>query len=77
MDLSPGRGFYSSLVFRESTGILAIKKKIFLFRDLFYYDLLLGSHVSVDKRDLIRKIITLERIVCCEWSVILDSISWG
>ncbi|MEG1212930.1 MAG: hypothetical protein RSE29_17590, partial [Leclercia sp.] len=62
----PGRGFYSTLVAGESTGILAIKKKIFLFRDLFYYDLLLGSRVSVGKPDLTNKIMWLERIVCCE-----------
>jgi len=47
-------------------GSWAIKKKIFLFRDLFYCDLLLGSSTSVDKPDLTMKIMQLERIVCCE-----------
>ncbi len=76
MDWSPGRGFYSTLVDGESVWILGIKKKIFLFRDLFYCDLLLGSPVSVDKCDPYIKINRLRWIVICEWSVILVRISW-
>ena len=76
MDWSPGRGFYSTLVDGERPGILGIKKKIFLFRDLFYCDLLLGSHLSVDKGDPLSKINRLLRIISCEWSVILVRISW-
>ncbi|SAY89901.1 conserved protein of unknown function [Citrobacter amalonaticus] len=50
----------------KDPGILAIKKKIFLFRDLFYCDLLLGSPLAVDKADPCIKINTLVRIISCE-----------
>ncbi len=45
---------------------LGIKKKIYLFRDLFYCDLLLGSHCPVDNKDPAFKINNLERIINCE-----------
>uniref|UniRef100_UPI001CB6C4CB hypothetical protein n=1 Tax=Salmonella enterica TaxID=28901 RepID=UPI001CB6C4CB len=63
---SPGGGFYSTLADGESPGIRAIKKKIFLFRDLFYCDLLLGSLQAVDNPDPVIKINALERITSCE-----------
>ncbi|WP_234262634.1 hypothetical protein, partial [Escherichia coli] len=50
----------------ERPGILGIKKKIYLFRDLFYCDLLLGSHCPVDNKDPAFKINNLERIINCE-----------
>ena len=64
--LKSGRGFYSTLVDGESVWILGIKKKIFLFRDLFYCDLLLGSPTFVDKYDPGIKINRLRRIIICE-----------
>lgn len=76
MDWSLGCGFYLILLVWERFGILGIKKKIYLFRDLFYCDFLLGLYCFVDNKDLVFKINNLERIINCEWLVILDCISW-
>ncbi|MFO9810879.1 hypothetical protein, partial [Escherichia sp. WS533] len=58
----PGR---FSICSRQAA-VVRIKKKIYLFRDLFYCDLLLGSHCPVDNKDPAFKINNLERIINCE-----------